>query len=149
MISQNLVHLIETHAKELSQRWLKEVRVSPLTPTYHSFAEGRLLGRVFDVYAHLERFVGHEDHRDEVERAFSALGAERFAEGFHLSEVIEALHLTKRVLWHFVLEQGFFDSVVQLYQTLELYNRVVSFFDSADYYTVRGFEQASQLKRTA
>jgi hypothetical protein len=149
MISQNLVHLIETHARDLSQRWLKEVRVSPHTPTYRTFSEGRLLDRVYDVYSHLGRFVGHENHEAEVERAFYTLGAERFAEGFHLSEVIEAQHLTKRVLWRFVLEQGFFDSAVQLYQTLELYNRVVSFFDSAGYHTVRGFEQASQLKRTA
>jgi hypothetical protein len=90
--------------------------------------------------------VGREEHREEVEQYYRALGAERFAEGFPLSEVIAALMLTKKALWGYVLEQGFFDSAVQLYQTLELYNNVVLYFDRAAVFTVRGYEEAARQK---
>jgi len=149
MISQKLVGLIEAHAKDLAERWLTEVRHNQKTPTYHAFAEGRLRERVVDVYANLGRFVGHEDRREEVERVYTALSVERHGEGFRLSEVIEALTLTRGVLWRYVLEHGFFDSAVELYQTLELYNRVVNFFDRAIFYTARGYEKASDLRRSA
>jgi hypothetical protein len=33
---------------------------------------------------------------------------------------------------------------VQLYQALELYNSVVSYFDRAVVYTIRGYEEAAQ-----
>jgi hypothetical protein len=145
MISQKLVELIETHAEELTKRWLKEVRVHPGTPTYWTFPEEQLRKRAFDVYSRLGRWVGHEEHADEVEVSYAALGADRYHEGFRLSEVITALMLTKKQLWAFVLGHGFFDSVVQLYQALELYNSVVSYFDRAAIHTVRGYEEAAQV----
>jgi hypothetical protein len=53
MISQKLVHLIETHAEDLTVRWLKDVRVHVDTPTYHTFPEEKLCQRACYVYAHL------------------------------------------------------------------------------------------------
>jgi hypothetical protein len=151
MISQSLVHLIETHADELTDRWLKIVRVHPDTQTYRTFPDDKLRQRAFEVYSRLGRWIGSEAHHAEVEQSYTALGAERFHEGFRLSEVIAALWLTKKELWGFVLEHGFFDSAVQLYQTLELYNSVVAYFDRAGFYTVRGYEEAAQtrLRHTA
>ena len=145
MISQRLVELIETHAEELTERWLKEVRVHRDTPKYRTFPEEELRLRAFHVYSHLGRWVGREEHIDEVEESYKALGAERLREGFRLSEVVAALTITKNVLWVFVLGRGFFDSVVQVYQTLELYNSVVTYFDRAVLYTIRGYEEARQV----
>ena len=151
MISQALVHLIETHADELTRRWMKIVRVHPDTQTYRTFSDDKLCQRAFEVYSRLGRWVGSEAHHAEVEESYTALGAERFREGFRLSEVIAALWLTKRELWGFVLERGLLDSAVQLYQTLELYNSVVAYFDRAAFYTARGYEEAAQqrLRHTA
>jgi hypothetical protein len=151
VISQKLVNLIETHAEDLTARWLRVVRVHPDTPSYRTFPEEKLVKRAVDVYGHLGRWVGSEQHRDEVQRNYMALGADRQREGFPLSEVVAALMLTKKELWGFVLERGFFDSAVQLYQTLELYNSVVAYFDRAAFYTIRGYEEAAQraLKQTA
>jgi hypothetical protein len=151
VISQKLVHLIETNADELTERWLKNVRIHPDTPTYRTFSDERLKKRALDVYAHLGRWVGYEEHHEEVERSYAALGAERCREGFALSEVLAALILTKNELWKFVQERGFFDSALQLYQTLELHNRVVAYFDRAVLYTARGYEEAARrgLRQTA
>ncbi len=151
MISQKLIRLIESNADELTDRWLKKVRVHPDTPTYRTFSDERLKKRALDVYAHLGRWVGYEEHQDEVERNYTALGAERYHEGFALSEVLAALILTRNELWLFIQERGFFDSALQLYQTLELYNRVVAYFDRAVLNAARGYEDAARqgLRQTA
>jgi hypothetical protein len=148
MISQKLVHLIEDHARELSGRWLKDVRQHADTFTYHHFPEDKLRERAFDVYSQLNHWIQSEDSRQHVEQIYRALGAERYREGFRLSEVVKALILTKRHLWFFILEQGLFDSVTELYQVLELYNSVILFFDRAVHFTVVGFETEAGLHRS-
>jgi len=76
---------------------------------------------------------------------YTALGRERFREGLPLSEVIEALNLTKYQLWAYIRDYGLLDSALQLYQALELYNSVVLFFDRAAYHITVGYERASSL----
>jgi hypothetical protein len=143
MISQRLVQMIEAHADELTGRWLKEVRQSKATPGYHALSDATLYQRAFDVYARLGRWVGSEGRREEVERTYTALGEERFREGLKLSEVVQALAMTKYQLWAYIRDYGLLDSTVQLYQSLELYNSVVLFFDRATYHTIVGYECAS------
>ncbi len=145
MISQRLVDMIETHADELTRSWLKEVRRSEATPGYHSLPEATLYQRAYDVYANLGRWVGSEGRHEEVERVYTALGRERFREGLPLSEVIEALNLTKYQLWAYIRDYGLLDSALQLYQALELYNSVVLFFDRAAHSITVGYERASSL----
>ena len=145
MISQRLVEMIETHADELTKRWLKEVRRSNATAGYHSLPDATLSRRAFDVYAHLGRWVGSEGRQEEVERTYTALGQERFHEGLPLSEVVQALAMTKYQLWAYIRDYGLLDSALELHQSLELYNRVVLFFDRATYYAIVGYERASGL----
>jgi hypothetical protein len=145
MISQRLVELIETHADELTRRWLHRVRQSQATPGYHALPDSLLYRRAHEVYAHLGRWVSSEGCQEEVERTYTSLGEERFEEGLPLSEVIQALAMTKYELWAHVLEHGLLDSALLLNQALDLYNLVVLFFDRATYYTVIGYERASGL----
>ena len=145
MISQRLVDMIESHADELTRGWLKEVQRHEATPGYHSLPEATLYKRAFDVYANLGRWVGSEGRHEEGERVYTALGRERFHEGLPLSEVVEALALTKYQLWAYIREYGLLDSALQLYQAMELYNSVVLFFDRAAYYVIVGYERASGL----
>jgi hypothetical protein len=149
MISQKLVQLIESHADELTLRWLKDVRQNKDTPGYHTFPESELYKRAFDVYSNLGRWIGSEAHRTDVERIYTTLGAERFREGFALSEVVEALLLTKRHLWWYVREHGLIDSAVHLYQSIELFESVVLFFDRAVHFAAVGYETAAGLPRRA
>lgn len=148
MITQKLVRLIEMHADELATRWLRDVRQNQDTPTYHRFPENKLHERASNVYCHLGQWIETEADRHRVEELYTRLGSERYREGFPLSEVVKALILTKRHLWFFVLEQGFFDSALELYQILELYNRVVLFFDRAIHFTVVGFER-EQIRKVS
>lgn len=149
MISHGLVQLIETHADDLTRLWLEDVRNSPATPGYHSLPEETLRRRAFDVYARLGHWVGGDEHRAELEKTYKELGRQRFHEGLPLSEVVFALALTKYRLWGHIREQGLLDSAVHLYQALDLYNRVVLFFDRATHYAIVGYELASQENRKA
>jgi hypothetical protein len=56
-----------------------------------------------------------------------------------------ALILLKRYLWLEVLSEGFVSSNLELYQVLELNNRVVLYFDRAVYFTIAGYQEAMEV----
>ena len=138
--STRLVNLIERSADDLSKAWLLDVKKRSSMPTYQAYNETRLYSRVFRVYSQLGRWISRSTDKDEIASQYKALGAERFREGFLLSEVIQALYLTRRHLWLKVIHEGLLDTAIDLYGAMQLNNRVVLFFDRAIYNVVRGYE---------
>jgi hypothetical protein len=140
-ISRKLVEMIERDAGMLAKKWLEDVRRRPETPTYHTFDPDALYRRAHLVYSQLGKWVSYETSKEEIATHYTALGAERRKEGFALSEVIQALILTRRYVWLKVLSDGFLETALELHQGLDLVNRVVLFFDRAIYYTAKGYEK--------
>ncbi len=139
-VSQKLVDLIEKNADELTKNWLREVKRDPGTPTYHDFEEDELYSRAFNVYCNLGRWISRDTTKEEIAKHYTNLGAKRYKEGFRLSEVIQALILTRRQMWLKVLADGLLDTALDLNQAIEMYTRVTSFFDRAIFFTAVGYE---------
>jgi hypothetical protein len=142
-ISDKLIKLIENNAKQLSTNWLKDVRNHPTTPTYHAYDERELYDRAFDVYSRLSKWISRETSKEEIYEHFFALGVQRRKEGFAVSEVIQALIITRRHIWLKVMSEGFLDTALDMYKALELNNRVILFFDRAIHFTALGYESTN------
>jgi hypothetical protein len=140
-VSQKLVDLIERNAVELTNSWLADIHKDPNTLTYRQFDPERVYERAFRVFSQLGKWISHESSKEEVARDYRELGEQRRKEGFALSEVIQALILIRRNLWRKVMQEGLLDSTYDLYQAIELNNRVSLFFDRAIFYTACGYEQ--------
>ncbi len=143
IISTKLVRLIEENADQLTGRWLSRVRNHPGTPTYHTYDEAKLYQRAFSVYSQLGKWISSATTKEDIKSIYTDLGAQRYAEGFQLSEVIQALVITRRVLWFKVESEGFLDNAVDLNLALELNNHVIVFFDRATFYASVGYEAAA------
>jgi hypothetical protein len=139
-IFDKLVDLIEKNANQLSLNWLSDVRKHPTTPTYHKYNEEALYNRAFDVYSRLSKWISKETTKEEIYKHYFALGIQRRKEGFALSEVIQALTISRRHIWLKVMSEGFLDTALDMYKALELNNRVVLFFDRAIHFTALGYE---------
>jgi hypothetical protein len=143
VLSNRLVDLIERNADPLTRRWIEIVRTHESTPTYHTYDEGKLYERAFSVYSQLGRWISAETTKEEKKTIYTALGKQRYQEGFRLSEVLQALIITRRVLWSKIQSEGFLDTALDLNQALELSNHIILFFDRAMVYATQGFESAS------
>ena len=142
-ISDKLVKLIERDADQLSKNWLSNVQSHPLTPTYHIYDKKKLYERAFRVYSQLGKWISRETSKEDIAKYYTAIGEQRRKEGFTLSEVIQALIITRRHVWLKVLSEGLLDSVLDHHQALELNNRVVLFFDRAIFFTSLGYEKTN------
>jgi len=142
-VSEKLVDLIERNANELTMNWLNDVCKDECTPTYHNFDKLKLYERAFEVFSQLGKWISRETTKEEIAQHYISLGAQRREEGFPLSEVIHALILVRRHLWRKVLGEGLLDTMLDLYQAIELNNRVTLFFDRAIYNIIIGYHKKS------
>jgi hypothetical protein len=139
-LSRKLVALIENNAEELTRKWMEIVRTHADTPTYHSYDQGRLHERAFSVYSQLGKWLSDQTTKDEIMGVYSNLGRRRREEGFKLSEVLQALIITRRVLWLKIESEGLLDSALDFSLAMQLSNRTILFFDRAMFYTALGYE---------
>ena len=139
-VTHKLVHLIEKNACELTNNWLRDIKQNSSLPTYKGYDEKELYHRAFRVYSQLGRWISYETAKDEIRLYWTALGQQRREEGFALSEIIQSLAMIRKHLWQKVQSEGLLDTALDLYQAIELYNRVMLFFDRAIYYAALGYE---------
>jgi hypothetical protein len=142
----NLLKLIEDNADDLTRQMCKDLASREETKGYRILSDDKLYERVHDVYSKLGSWLGTDKHTTgEVKRIYTELGKKRYREGIPLHEVVLAFMLIKRHLWLYVQEQvkkqQLFDSTHELYQALELNNKVVLFFDRVIYLVTMGYEE--------
>ena len=142
-ISARLVGLVEKNADQLTKRWVELVRTDPGTPTYHTYDEAKLYQRAFSVYSQFGKWLSSGTTTEEFQETYTALGAQRRKEGFALSELLQALIITRRVLWLRVESEGFLDTALDLNLALQLSNQTVLFFDRAMFFAAQGYESES------
>lgn len=140
-VSRKLVDLIERNAEALAKCWLADVKREASLTTYHSYDDIELYDRAFRVFSQLGKWISRETTKEDVARDYMALGGRRREEGFALSEIIRALILIRRNLWRKVMDEGLLDTSYDLYQAIELNDRVTLFFDRAIFYTALGYEK--------
>jgi hypothetical protein len=136
-----LIHLIESSADELTNKWLLDVQRNTKTATYRKFHEKDLYQRGFRVLSHLGKWISEEADREESRKFWIELGRERQKEGFALPEIIMAIALLRRNLWQKIESEGLMDTAYDFFQAMQLHNRVAHFFDRAVYYTACGYEK--------
>jgi len=139
-VSQKLVRLIEINADKLSSAYTCEVKTTLEMPTYRIFDEKEVYIRVHRVFSQFGRWISAEITESEMEDYWTSLGRHRREEGFAMSEIMVSLCLIRRHIWTKIRDEGLLDTAADLYEAMELYGRIMNFFDRAVYYAVRGYE---------
>jgi hypothetical protein len=138
-VSRKLVDLIEKNASELTRAYLLDLKRHPSMPTYQSFPEKEVYDRAYLVFSQLGRWISYELESEEMKKYWIELGRTRRREGFALPEIFLSLCLIRKQLWNKIQAEGLLDNALDLYQALDLYNRIVTFFDRALYYAIIGY----------
>ncbi len=142
MLYKKFISLIQSHAEQLTENWIKEVKNNPATPGYKNISEDILHKRAYDDYVKLGELLQEEEptFQSQAEH-YLKLGRDRAKEGLRLSELIYALILSRVVLWQYVVNQGLINSAIDLQQALEFYQKISNFYDKAAYFVACGYEQ--------
>jgi hypothetical protein len=140
MLSGRLIHLIETHHKELSDRVLREIWRQQDVPHIRRLPEAELRERGQAILEHLGEWLMGKG--EEMNKRQEVVGKLRFEQGVPLHEAVRCLCLIKNTVIEFIEEQGIPRDTIGLYAEEELEHRLGKFFDQLIIHLVRGYESA-------
>ena len=140
MFSYRLVRLIESHADALAGGLEEKVQNSPQVIHFRSLPAHELRERVYEIYRHLGEWLLGKNELD-IEHRYREIGMRRACQKVPLSEVVQAIVLTKENLWEFLKSEAVMDRAVEIMGELELLQMLEMFFDRAVYYAVVGYEE--------
>ena len=115
-----VIRLIEGGADKLAERWIERLKHEEGMVDYLRIPEHQLLEHIRHAYEGIGVYLDQPKNPAMAER-WRDLGRKRRKEGIHLTEQLRAIQLARSVLWQHVMEQGGFDSTVNLYQALNLH----------------------------
>ncbi len=146
LISDKLVELVESRADQIIKRWMVRLLSDPTTSFFSEHNQDQIRKKGVSIIKYLSKWVSYDTSREDVGRNYANEGKSLFDMGVPLCEVSRALVLLRRVLWLFVVDESALESAFQLHQTRELNDRIILFFDRAQYYIIRGYTEAMHAK---
>ncbi len=148
ILATKLVKIIEKNADIIADNWVDEVTTARYTRSYWNVPREELHERAASICNRIGYFLSRRLPKERLASFYRRIGKARYEEGFSVEEVVMALFLLKRHIWLFVLQEGLLTANLELYQALELNNRVVLYFDRAAYFVVKAY-QDEELRRQA
>jgi hypothetical protein len=146
MFSYRLVRLIESHADALAAGLEERVHENLQVTHFRDISAIELRERVYEIYRHLGEWLLGKNELD-IEHRYREIGARRAQQKVPLSEVVQAIVLTKENLWEFLKSEAVMDRAIEIMGELELLQMLEMFFDRAIYYAAVGYEE--ELARAA
>ncbi len=140
MFSYRLVRLIETHADALAAGLEERVLANSQISHFREIPARELRERVYEIYRHLGEWLLGKNELD-IEHRYREIGGRRAQQRVPLSEVVQAIVLTKENLWEFLKSEAVMDRAVEIMGELELLQMLEMFFDRAIYYAAVGYEE--------
>jgi len=147
MFSYRLVRLIEANADALAAGLEGKVQTSSHLTHFHHIPNHELRERVYEIYRHLGEWLLGKNELD-IEHRYRQIGERRAEQNVPLSEVIQAIVLTKENLWDFLKSEAVLDRAVEIMGELELLQMLEMFFDRAIYYAALGYEEQIAREKT-
>lgn len=141
ILASKLVKIIEKNSDTIADKWADDVSTLQYTRSYWNVPREELHERGASVCRRMGYFLGRRLPKERLAAFYRRLGRTRREQGYPLEDVVMALLLLKRHIWLFVLQEGLLSTNLELYQALELNNRVVLYFDRAIYYVTQAYSE--------
>ena len=142
MLSGKLIHLIEVHHQDITNRIIREIWRHPDLVHIRRLPESELRERGQSILENLGYWLA-SGNEEELARTQEAVGKRRFEQSIPLDEVVRALCVIKYNMVDFIEEQGIPKDSLGLYAEEEMEHRIGKFFDTLVVHTIRGYQAAT------
>ncbi|MBM4171615.1 MAG: hypothetical protein FJ214_07095 [Ignavibacteria bacterium] len=146
-----IIKYVQNNTSTLARAYFDQVKKSEFMHTYQKLDESKVIAREETVFVNLIKWLESGASNDEAEKYFEKVGAERFNEGFPLTEINYALYITKKVFWSFIAWKKELFEKMDFHQVVEHMTIVNNYFDLGSFYIIRGYirELIEKLDETA
>lgn len=142
LIGNKFLETIGNQSLELGIKWARGIVDSEYTLTYKQFTAEELTKRGKDDFDNLVSWMSKDLDMKAIGKMYLKVGKARYVEKFPLSEILFAIHFSKKVLWEHIVSSGFFTDTLGLYQAMTMMMKIDNFYDIACIYLIRGYSEA-------
>lgn len=144
--STRLVEFVKKNTDVILEDWTERLLIDPTTPSYSKVQIDYVVDKARHVLIDLENWVGRDVPKEEVGRNYAEEGIKLFKMEVPLCEAVRAMVVLRRLLCNFVENESFLDTSIEMDHLRELTERLVLFFDRAQYYLIRGYTEEMNRK---
>jgi len=136
LLTSLLREMIEKHHGEITKLWLEEISSTIKELECHTESLIQLQKNIFkSILFWLNRKSDTLGLEEFIENGM-ALAGERLP----LPLLLQAMALSRKGIWMQVVRKQILSSVIDIYATLEINNRIIYFYDRIQYFLVLGYE---------
>lgn len=141
MLAYRLVRMIETHSEGLAKSLRERIAKCDKCPDYKNVPADDLEHVVYGIYRNLGEWLLGKTEAD-IEQRYVAIGAKRAGQGVPLSQVNWVIALVKDNLWEYLKDKTVMERPAEVFGELEMLQLLEQFFDRAQFYAAKGYEEA-------
>jgi hypothetical protein len=134
-----IISFIEANIQSLARTYSEQLIKPEHMITYQKLEASKIIAREEIVYGNLVNWLKNGASNDEAEVLFEKIGAERFNQGFPLTELNYALIITKKVLWNAVGQEKELFKSLNFNELIECTTILNNYFDLGNFYMTRGY----------
>ncbi|KAF0152000.1 MAG: hypothetical protein FD143_1469 [Ignavibacteria bacterium] len=139
MVFEKLIHLLNTHKKEIATAYYEQVKNSEYMKTYHSLEPEKVIAREEATYVHLAQWLQNGSNNDDAEKFFEKVGSVRYKEGFPLSEINYALFISKKAFYEFSRNYPELLNDLTPQEIIDSFAILGNYFALGGFYMIRGY----------
>lgn len=134
-----MINFVETHINLLAHSYYEQLMKSEYMTTYQKLDQSKVIAREELVFQNFIKWLKSGASNDEAEKYFEKIGAERFNEGFPLTEINYALYITKKVFWSTIAWKKELFEESDFHHLIECMTILNNYFDLGSFYLIRGY----------
>ncbi|OHD71882.1 MAG: hypothetical protein A2W19_04205 [Spirochaetes bacterium RBG_16_49_21] len=146
LLSDKLVKLIESNADTIVKRWLDRLLSDLTTSTFSKHHLDYITNKANQLLKNLGQWISYDTTVEDIKKRYTEEGVDLFKMGIPLCEVLRSMFVLRRIMWLFVVNESLTDSALELQQLKELSDRVILFYDRAQYYFTKSYIDAMENK---
>ena len=146
LISDKLVRLVENNTNIIIEKWTESILLNPETSTYAKEHSDYITDNAKVILNSLGKWIHYDTTKETIGKKYTNMGREIFGLGIPLCEAVRSLVSLRRIIWLYVVDESAFDSAFQLHQMKEFNDRVILFFDRAQYFIIKGYTNELNVK---
>lgn len=134
-----IISFVESNIKNLARTYSEQLIKPEHMITYQKLDPLKIIAREELLYTNFVEWLKSGASNDEAEKLFEKIGAERYNEGFPLTELNFALIITKKVLWNAISQREDLFKDVTYNDFVECVTVINNYFDLGNFYMTRGY----------
>lgn len=139
MVFDQLIQLLNSHKNEIAKAYYEQVKNSDYMKTYHALDSEKVIAREEATYVHLAEWLKNGSTNSDAEKFFEKVGADRYKEGFPLSELNYALFISKKAFYEFARNYPELLAGLSSQEIIDSFAVIGNYFALGGFYMIRGY----------